>query len=65
MSGQGMIVNRGHLLREAPHAPTWRERLLSEITFERKRGDWKRANDLKKHYDKLIERERREGHGKR
>jgi hypothetical protein len=65
MSGQGMIVNRGRLLREAPQGPTGKEMLLSEIAFERKRGDWKRANDLKRHYDKLIERERRESHGKR
>lgn len=38
----------------APNPPTERERILSEMAFERKRGNWKRANDLRRHYGKLI-----------
>ena len=34
--------------------PTKREALLSEIRQQRKIGNWKHANDLKKHYDRLV-----------
>jgi hypothetical protein len=48
----GSLVNRasfgGH------KEPTPREVMLSEIRQAYKLGNWKHANDLKKHYDRLV-----------
>lgn len=66
MTGHGILANRGSLIPQGEHnGPSDRERMLSEIAYEKKRGNWKRAADLKRHYDREIARRRRESHEKR
>jgi hypothetical protein len=45
----GILVNKiSHVGK-----PTEKDILESEIRFERKRGNWKRANDLQRHLDRM------------
>lgn len=48
----GSLVNRATFGEHKE--PTQREVLLSEIRQAYHLGNWKRANDLKKHYDRLV-----------
>jgi hypothetical protein len=50
-----MMGNLVNVARFGEHRePTPRESLLSEINKERKIGHWKHANDLKRHYERMV-----------